>query len=126
MGLGGGRVGGFRGTVSVSDGSVVKAYAGPAGEVELVDSEILGLYNGLKILSSLSSSSPVWIEGDSQLVIKWLRRDGCDIPWRFTPLFFDIESIMSRLLLGWITHVCKEAHSVAGKLANQGSATVRN
>ncbi|KAL5706547.1 aspartate transaminase [Ranunculus cassubicifolius] len=123
VGLGGGRVGGFGGTVSVSDGSVVKAYAGPAGEVELVDSEILGLYNGLKILLSLQSSSPVWIEGDSQLVIKWLRRDGCDIPWRFTPLFFDIESIMSRLILGRITHVCKEANSVAGKLANQGMST---
>ncbi|MCL7048366.1 hypothetical protein MKW94_023641 [Papaver nudicaule] len=112
------RIGGYGGAVSLSDGSIIKSYAGPAAEVQAVEAEILGLWNGLKLLSALPSS-PVWIEGDSQHVIKWLRRES-EIPWRFTPMFFEIEAIMSRLVLGRITHIHHEGNSVAGKLANEG------
>ncbi|KAF9593866.1 hypothetical protein IFM89_025657 [Coptis chinensis] len=41
-----------------------------AGEVPSVDSEVLALWNGLKLLSTLPSS-PVWIVGESELVVKW-------------------------------------------------------
>ncbi|KAF9618883.1 hypothetical protein IFM89_002878 [Coptis chinensis] len=53
-----------------SDGPVIKPYAGSAGEVPSVDSEVLALWNGLKLLSTLPSS-PVWIVGHSELVVKW-------------------------------------------------------
>ncbi|KAF9611446.1 hypothetical protein IFM89_032416 [Coptis chinensis] len=112
------RVAGFGGTISISDGSVIKAFAGSAGEVPAVDSEVLALWNGLKLLSTLPSS-PVWIEGESELVIKWLTRD-IDPPWRFTPMFFEIQSIMSRLVLGRISHNHREGNSLAHKLANEG------
>ncbi|OVA12622.1 Ribonuclease H domain [Macleaya cordata] len=112
------RIGGYGGTISLSDGSIIKAYAGSAVEVQAVEAEILGLWNGLKLLSALPSS-PVWIEGDSQHVIKWLRKE-TDIPWRFTPMFFEMEAIMSRLVLGRINHIHKEGNSMADKLANEG------
>ncbi|KAK9129573.1 hypothetical protein Sjap_010060 [Stephania japonica] len=112
------RVAGFGGTISVSDGSIVKAYAGPAGEVQIVNAEILALWNGLKILSTLPSNS-VWIEGNSEHVIKWLRRES-DIPWSLTPMFFEIESIMTKLALGRITHVNSEGNTMAVKLASEG------
>ncbi|RZC44792.1 hypothetical protein C5167_037746 [Papaver somniferum] len=112
------RIGGYGGAVSLSDGSIIKSYAGSAAEVQAVEAEILGLWNGLKLLSALPSG-PVWIEGDSDHVIKWLRRES-EIPWRFTPMFFEIEAIMSRLVLGRITHIHQEGNSVAGKLANEG------
>lgn len=112
------RIGGFGGTISLSDGSIIKAYAGSAVEVQAVEAEMLGLWNGLKLLSALPSS-PVWIEGDSQHIIKWLRRE-IDTPWRFTPMFFEIEAIISRLVLGRITHIHHEGNPMANKLANEG------
>ncbi|KAF9618884.1 hypothetical protein IFM89_002879 [Coptis chinensis] len=68
--MGSRRVAGFGGTISNSDGPVIKPYAGSAGEVPSVDSEVLALWNGLKLLSTLPSS-PVWIVGHSELVVKW-------------------------------------------------------
>ncbi|KAF9611449.1 hypothetical protein IFM89_032419 [Coptis chinensis] len=49
--MGSRRVAGFGGTISNSDGPVIKPYAGSAGEVPSVDSEVLALWNGLKLLS---------------------------------------------------------------------------
>ncbi|KAF9620826.1 hypothetical protein IFM89_014763 [Coptis chinensis] len=42
-----------------------------------------------------------------------------DPPWRFTPMFFEIQSIMSRLVLGRISHIHREGNSLAHKLANE-------
>ena len=81
--------------------------------------ELVGAYEGIKFAVEVLQANKIWVEGDSSVVVHWLKAG--EGPGHFVnALLSDIRTWLSRLAEWQVTHVYREGNKPANWIANEG------
>ena len=117
---------GFGGIITGDEGQIIMVYSGPMGTTTSNEAEVTGLLEGVKMLSTLSTS-PLAIEGDSKLTIGWARK-AINIPWKIKHIIDELSEITKDWNITW-NSIPRSANHVADHLAkgvNRSAITIGN
>ncbi|KAG9454361.1 hypothetical protein H6P81_007265 [Aristolochia fimbriata] len=84
------RQAGIGGAVRDSGGHCIFVYSGSAGCCSSNEAEAQAMLIGVKLLRE-HVTEPVYVEGDSKLVIRWAKAG--KPPWRLKPIFYELKLV---------------------------------
>ncbi|KAG9460047.1 hypothetical protein H6P81_004555 [Aristolochia fimbriata] len=92
---------GIGGVVRDSGGHCIFVYSGPAGCCSSNEAEAQAMLTGEKLLRE-HVTEPVYVEGDSKLVIRWAKAG--KPPWKLKPIFDELKLVTQNgILFGTIS-----------------------
>ncbi|ONK56403.1 uncharacterized protein A4U43_C10F8180 [Asparagus officinalis] len=106
-----------------SEGAILAAGCCGAPDLNVLDAELRGLWSGLKLAAKVCKrGQKLWIEGDSLVIIDYLKEFFVDYP-NNQPVVQDIIRLLDHFSEIQASHIYREGNAVADWLAGKGKYT---
>ncbi|KAJ1425005.1 Ribonuclease H domain [Sesbania bispinosa] len=109
---------GFGGVIRLHDGSWVQGFCGNLDGAEIIEVELVGIFQGLRLCHRLELAK-VHCQTDSLTAVKWIQ-EGVSPCHRFANLVTQIWELLSLPWNASITHVLRECNRCADFCAKMG------